>query len=58
MSIVDTSYSGEEGVREIIEKAQNEGTLAEYRVMEEKQLMKKFMSEVHSGRGLGIYGTK
>jgi peptide chain release factor subunit 1 len=58
IATLDTSYSGEEGVREIIEKAQKEGTLAEYRVMEEKQLMKKFMSEIHSGRGLGIYGTK
>ena len=24
--------------------------------MEEKQLINKFMTEVHSGRGLGIYG--
>ena len=56
IATLDTSYSGEEGVREIIEKAQREGTLAEYRVMEEKQLVKKFMGEVHSGRGLGVYG--
>jgi peptide chain release factor subunit 1 len=56
IATLDTSYSGGEGVREIIEKAQKEGTLAEYRVMEEKQLIKKFMSEVHSGRGLGVYG--
>ena len=54
---LDTSYSGEEGVRELIEKAQKEGILQEYRVMEEKQLIKKFMTEVHSGRGLGIYGV-
>src|SRR5918995_4909658 len=53
---LDTSYSGEEGVRELIEKAQKEGILQEFRVMEEKQLIKKFMTEVHSGRGLGIYG--
>jgi len=53
---LDTSYSGDEGVREIIDKAQKEGILAEFRVMEEKQLVKKFMSEVHSGRNLGIYG--
>jgi peptide chain release factor subunit 1 len=44
-------------VRELIEKAQKEGILQEYRVMEEKQLIKKFMAEVHSGRGLGIYGV-
>jgi len=53
---LDTSYSGDEGVREIIDKAQKDGILAEFRVMEEKQMIKKFMSEVHSGRGLGIYG--
>ena len=40
----------------MIEKAQKEGILQEFRVMEEKLLIKKFMSEVHSGRGLGIYG--
>jgi peptide chain release factor subunit 1 len=56
LSILDTSYSGDEGVREIIDKAQKDGILTEFRVMEEKQLVKKFMAEVHSGRGLGIYG--
>ena len=57
IATLDTSYSGEEGVRELIEKAQKEGILQEYRVMEEKQLIRKFMAEVHSGRGLGIYGV-
>src|ERR671936_191922 len=56
IATLDTSYSGEEGVREIINKAQNEGVLTEYRLMEEKKIVKKFMSEVHSGKGLGIYG--
>jgi peptide chain release factor subunit 1 len=56
IATLDASYSGQEGVRELIEKAQKEGILQEYRVMEEKQLVKKFMNEVHSGRGLGIYG--
>ena len=56
IATIDSSYSGSEGVRELIEKAQNDGILQEYRVMEEKQLVKKFMGEVHSGRGLGIYG--
>lgn len=58
IATLDTSYSGDEGVREIINKAQNEGVLTEYRVMEEKELIKKFMGEVHSGRGLGIYGLQ
>jgi peptide chain release factor subunit 1 len=56
IATLDTSYSGEEGVREILDKAQRDGILQEYRLMQEKQIMKKFMAEVHSGRGLGIYG--
>lgn len=56
IATLDTSYSGEEGVREILDKARREGVLQEYRLMEEKQLMDKFMKEVHSGKGLGIYG--
>jgi peptide chain release factor subunit 1 len=56
IATLDTSYSGEEGVREILDKAQKDGILQEYRLMEEKQMLNKFMSEVHSGKGLGIYG--
>jgi peptide chain release factor subunit 1 len=56
IATLDTSYSGEEGVREILDKAQQDGILQEYRLMQEKQIMKKFMAEVHSGKGLGIYG--
>ncbi len=56
LATLDTSYSGDEGVREIIDKAQKDGILSEFRVMEEKQLVKKFMSEVHSSKGLGVYG--
>jgi peptide chain release factor subunit 1 len=53
---MDTSYSGSEGVREIIDKVNEQGIMTEYRLMEEKKIMKKFMGEVFSGRGLGIYG--
>src|ERR687889_537109 len=56
ISIVDTSYTGEEGIREIIDKVNEQGIMSEYRLMEEKKMVKKFMGEVHSGRGLGIYG--
>jgi peptide chain release factor subunit 1 len=56
ISIVDTSYTGEEGVREIIDKVNEQGIMSEYRLMEEKKMVKKFMGEVYSGRGLGIYG--
>jgi peptide chain release factor subunit 1 len=56
IATLDTSYSGDEGVREIIDKVNDRGVMTEYRLMEEKRIIKRFMSEVHSGRGLGIYG--
>jgi peptide chain release factor subunit 1 len=56
ISTLDTSYSGEEGVREIVDKINDQGIMSEYRLMEEKKLVKRFMSEVHSDSGLGIYG--
>ena len=42
ISIVDTSYTGEEGVREIIDKVNEQGIMSEYRLMEEKKMVKKF----------------
>lgn len=54
---MDTSYSGSEGVREIIDKVNEQGVMTEYRLMEEKKIIKKFMGEVFSNRGLGIYGV-
>jgi peptide chain release factor subunit 1 len=56
ISTIDTSYSGDEGVREIIDKVNEQGVMTEYRLMEEKRIIKKFMSEVHATKGLGIYG--
>lgn len=56
ISILDTSYTGGEGIREIIDKVNEQGIMSEFRSMEEKKLVKKFMSEVYSGKGLGIYG--
>jgi len=56
ISILDTSYTGDEGIREIIDKVNEQGIMSEFRSMEEKKLVKKFMSEVYSGKGLGIYG--
>jgi len=56
VATLDTSYSGDEGVREIIDKINDQGIMSEFRSMEEKKIVKKFMSEVFSGKGLGIYG--
>lgn len=56
IAVLDSSYSGGEGVRELIDKVNEQGIMMEYRLMEEKKIIKNFMSEVHSGKGLGIYG--
>ncbi|WP_458721315.1 peptide chain release factor aRF-1 [Candidatus Nitrosocosmicus sp. R] len=56
IATLDTSYSGDEGVREIIDKVNDQGIMSEFRSMEEKKMVKKFMGEVFSGKGLGIYG--
>ncbi len=56
ISVIDSSYSGDEGVRELIDKINEQGVMSELRLMEEKKLIKKFISEVHMGKGLGVYG--
>ena len=56
IAILDSSYSGSEGVRELIDKVNDQGIMADYRLMEEKKIVKRFISEVYSGKGLGIYG--
>ena len=54
MKVIDTGYAGREGVREALDKAQD--VLQEYRLIEEKQLVDKLFAEVHSGKGLALYG--
>ncbi len=54
LAVIDTSYAGREGVREAIDKAQD--VLQEYRLVEERQLVKKLLAEVHSEKGLAAYG--
>jgi peptide chain release factor subunit 1 len=56
VAVLDTSYSGEEGVRELVDKVNEEGVMDGYRLMEEKKIVKRFMKEVYSDTGLGIYG--
>lgn len=58
VAVLDTSYSGEEGVRELVDKVNEEGVMDGYRLMEEKKIVKRFMKEVYSDKGLGIYGIK
>ena len=56
IAVLDSSYSGSEGVRELIDKVNDQGIMTDYRLMEEKKIVKHFISEVYSGKGLGIYG--
>jgi peptide chain release factor subunit 1 len=56
IATIDGSYSGSEGVREILDKVNEQGIITEYRLLDEKKLIKKFMSQVYSDQGLAVYG--
>ena len=54
IEIIDTSYSGREGIREIVEKASDK--LQNVRLIEEKKLVQRFLAEVSKPNGLAVYG--
>jgi peptide chain release factor subunit 1 len=54
IEVIDTSYSGREGVREIVEKAADK--LENVRLLEEKKLVQKFLGEVNRRDGVAVYG--
>jgi peptide chain release factor subunit 1 len=54
LAVIDTSYSGREGVRELVDKASE--TLQGVRLVEEKKLVQKFLGEVNRQGGLAVYG--
>jgi peptide chain release factor subunit 1 len=54
IDVVDTSYSGREGIREVAEKASDK--LQDVRFVEEKKLVQKFLAEVNRPNGLAVYG--
>jgi peptide chain release factor subunit 1 len=56
ITTVDTSYTGEFGIREVIDKSMD--ALAEMEVMQEKKLVQKFLHELVSDDGLASYGEK
>lgn len=56
LATIDTSYAGEEGVREVMEKA--EDVLKEYRLVVEKKLVDRLFKEINSSKGLVTYGLK
>ena len=55
-SVLDTSYSGREGVRETLTKSVD--VLENIRIIEEKRLVQKFLRDVNTENGLAIYGLK
>lgn len=54
LAVLDTSYSGREGVRETVDKASD--ILHDVRLVEEKKLVQRFLSEVNKPGGLAVYG--
>lgn len=56
IGVLDTGYSGREGVRETIEKSGE--LLQNVRVVEESKLVQRFLREINSDSGLAIYGIE
>lgn len=56
LHLVDTSYSGEEGIREAVLRARD--LLKELRMIEEQDLVRKFMNELSSDNPAVVYGEK
>jgi len=54
--LVDTSYSGEEGVREAVKRA--EDFLKDLRMVEEQKLVRKLMNEIPKDNPRIVYGEK
>ena len=54
LTIEDTSYTGEFGIREVIEKAAP--VLSDLDVIHEKQIVQKFLKELINDKGLASYG--
>jgi peptide chain release factor subunit 1 len=56
ISVVDTSYTGEYGLEEAVNRS--EEALKEASVMKEKKLMERFFDELGKDSGLSVYGLK
>lgn len=54
ITTVDTSYTGEFGIREVIDKSMD--VLTEIDIMREKKLVQRFLRELISEEGLASYG--
>lgn len=51
---VDTAYSGAEGVRETLQKA--EEVVEDMRIMEERKLIQRFLREINAKESMVVYG--
>lgn len=56
LAVLDTAYAGEEGIRALVEKS--EDILRNQRLIEEKRLVQRFLSELARDTGLATYGEK
>jgi peptide chain release factor subunit 1 len=56
LGVVDTSYAGEEGVREAVDKGRN--FLENVRITEEKKLVQQFLREINAQQPKATYGLK
>ncbi|MEM0052900.1 MAG: peptide chain release factor aRF-1 [Nitrososphaeria archaeon] len=56
IAVIDTSYAGEEGIRETVMKA--EKVLEDLRLVEEMKLVQNFLREVSKEDGLAVYGIQ
>ncbi|NYB51204.1 MAG: peptide chain release factor 1 [Methanobacteriaceae archaeon] len=56
ITTVDTSYTGEFGIREVIDKSMD--VLTEIDIMREKKLVQRFLTELVDENGLASYGER
>jgi peptide chain release factor subunit 1 len=56
LAVLDTAYSGEEGIRALVEKSGE--ILRNQRLMKEKRLVQRFLGELARDTGLATYGEK
>jgi len=56
VAVVDTAYTGEQGVEEIVERAPE--IIKNVRYVEEKRIVQKFLYEIGHDTGLATYGEK
>mgnify|MGYP000045648501 CR=1 FL=1 len=56
IAVVDTAYTGEQGVKEVLEKAPE--IMKSVRYVEERQIVQRFLYEVGHDTGLATYGEK